>query len=102
MTIDPLADTRITPLPLSSTCGELDGIETGVDPPEPRIELLRQALHDMGSPLSVMRILVELLRLTGSRPESRDELIEMLDNQVADLGKRVEGLLKEVARGNPE
>jgi len=58
-----------------------------------------EALHDMGSPLSAMRVLLELLRLTGGKAESRVELIAMLDNQVTELAERVEALLKQLGPG---
>lgn len=58
--------------------------------------VLTQALHDMGSPLSTLRVLLELLRLTGGSPQTREELIEMLNCQVTDLAERLGALMKDV------
>ena len=77
-------------------CDEMDEIPIDGDGLVPGQEILRRSLHDMGSPLSAMRVLLELLRLTGSCPGKRNELVGMLDLQVTDLAERLEGLLKEL------
>ena len=58
---------------------------------------LAETLHDMGSPLTAMRVLLEVLRRTDQNSASRNELIGLLDNQVTEMAGCLESLLKGLA-----
>ncbi len=72
-----------------------DEIETGGE--GRRMEILNRSLHEMGSPLSAMRVLLELMRVTGSCRNDREKLTGMLDSQVTEMAERLEALVKEFA-----
>ncbi len=55
---------------------------------------LRLAVHDLGSPLSAFRVLVEVLRLTDGDAERKTELLNMMESQVDELAVGLEALMK--------
>lgn len=55
---------------------------------------LRLAVHDLGSPLSAIRVLVEVLRLTGEDAQRKVELLDMMESQVDELVVGLKGLTK--------
>ena len=55
---------------------------------------LRLAVHDLGSPLSAIRVLIEVLRLTGDDAARKVELLNMMESQVDELAVGVEALTK--------
>lgn len=61
---------------------------------------LRLAVHDLGSPLSAIRVLLEVLRLTGDDAERKVELLNMMESQVEELAVGLEGMKKYITPSN--
>ena len=55
---------------------------------------LRLAVHDLGSPLSAIRVLVEVLRLSGDDAARKIELLDMMESQVEEMAVGIEALRK--------
>lgn len=66
-------------MPDSSGVMEDENLNVGGLPWE---EIVRQAVHDMRSPVSSMRTAVEILRLTITTSEKNDRLLGMVDKQL--------------------
>jgi hypothetical protein len=58
-------------------------------------QIVAKAVHDMRTPLSSMRISLEVLRMTGADAQQRGKLIAMLDKQVDELAGLLEMLSKD-------
>ena len=55
---------------------------------------LRRIVHDLGSPLSAIRVLVEVLRLTEDDLQKKAELLDMMESQVAEMAIGLEALVQ--------
>lgn len=60
-------------------------------------EIVRKAVHDMRSPLTSMRMAVEVLRLTVPETEASIRLLEMLNRQMDLLTDQMKALAENPA-----
>jgi hypothetical protein len=60
--------------------------------------VVSQSLHDMGSPLLAIQVLLELLRIDGSCRQSREEILGKLDSQVTEMVDLLDVLRKAAFR----
>ena len=70
-----------------------------MDNNRPRQDELRMAVHDLGSPLSAIRVLVEVLRLTDDDAARKIELLDMMESQVEEMAVGLEALRKYLTAG---
>jgi hypothetical protein len=56
-------------------------------------DYLTKAVHDMRSPLSSMRVALEVMSVTGGDPERRVKLVEILNSNVDELAHQLEALM---------
>ncbi len=61
------------------------------------MEILPKAVHDMKTPLSTMRVTLEVLRMTCGDSEDLGKLIAMLENQVNELTGQLDTLATDPA-----
>ena len=55
---------------------------------------MRRAVHDLGSPLSAIRVLLQVVRLTEDEPERKAELLDMMESQVDEMAVGLEALVQ--------
>ena len=60
-------------------------------------EIVGKAVHDMKTPLSSLRVTLEILRMTSGGSEAHGKLIAMLDNQVNELARQLDTLANDPA-----
>jgi signal transduction histidine kinase len=65
--------------------------------PLPWKEIHAKAVHDMKTPLSSMRVTLEILRMTCGDSEPHGKLIAMLDTQVNEIARQIDTLAKNPA-----
>ena len=65
-----------------------------IDDPRVLQTELRRIVHDLGSPLSAIRVLVEVLRLTEDDLQKKAELLDMMESQVAEMAIGLEALVQ--------
>ncbi len=75
----------------------MDPLDSSPEAALPWNEILRKAVHDMKTPLSSMRVTLEVLRMTGGDSEIHRKLIATLDHQVDELARQVDVLAKDPA-----
>lgn len=72
----------------------MDALNHSPEVSQPWAQILANAVHDMRTPLSAMRVTLEVLRITTSDTEGSSKLVGMLDNQVNELAEMLEILVK--------
>jgi len=60
-------------------------------------KIIPKAVHDMKTPLSSMRVTLEILRMTSADAEAHGKLIVMLEKQVNELAEQLDTLVTDPA-----
>jgi hypothetical protein len=64
-------------------------------------QFLTRSIHDMRTPLSSMRVALEVMRVTGDDAEARRKLLGILNSNVDELAEMLEIFLKELPGFGP-
>ncbi|MES2920575.1 MAG: histidine kinase dimerization/phospho-acceptor domain-containing protein [Verrucomicrobiota bacterium] len=75
----------------------MDSVEASLEEPLPWKEILPKAVHDMRTPLSSMRVTLEILRMTCGESEAHGKLIAMMEKQVNELAVQLHTLATDPA-----
>jgi len=70
----------------------MDAAAPSPDEPLPWERIIAKATHDMKTPLSSIRVTLEILRMTCGGAEAPVKLVAMIDSQVNELVKLLETL----------
>lgn len=65
--------------------------------PLPWERIIARSTHDMKTPLSSIRVTLEVLRMTCAGSEAHLTLLAMIDSQVNDLARQVDTLATDPA-----